>query len=203
MFWAAGDGDHGLVLQAYLALVRREQEAARRQREQEEAAERARREELQRRHRLLEAAFEGDLGEIRAVLKEVRACGGSRWAGRGGRQVTLPCAQVDQLLTREGVGHDEAGKALRLQRRVATVECEDSHGNTPLSEAAAGGQPLAIQLLAELGASPNSKVGAVRAAAAWSGPRTRSGSPFCRAPSAAHRSTGQPLGVTWKPWRCF
>lgn len=169
-----------LQREAYLALVRREQEAARRQREQEEAAERARREELQRRRRLLEAAFEGDLGEIRAVLKE-----------------------VDQLLTREGVGHDEAGKARRLQRRVATVECEDSHGNTPLSEAAAGGQPLAIQLLAELGASPNSKVGAVRATAAWPGPRTRSGSPFRRAPSAARRSTGQLLGATWKPWRCF
>ncbi|XP_037053468.1 IQ motif and ankyrin repeat domain-containing protein 1 isoform X1 [Peromyscus leucopus] len=123
-----------LQREAYLAMVRREQEEARRQREQEEAAERARREELQRRRRLLEAAFEGDLGEIRAVLKE-----------------------VDQLLTREGVGHDEAGKARRLQRRVATVECEDSHGNTPLSEAAAGGQPMAIQLLAELGANPNSK----------------------------------------------
>lgn len=192
----------GHVLQAYLALVRREQEAARRQREQEEAAERAKREELQRRRRLLEAAFEGDLGEIRAVLKEVRAAAaGGR--DRAGAKVTLPCVQVDQLLTREGVGHDEAGKARRLQRRVATVECEDSHGNTPLSEAAAGGQPLAIQLLAELGASPNSKVGAVRAAAAWPGPRTRSGSPFRRAPSVARRSTGQPLGATWKPWRCF
>ncbi|XP_065375865.1 IQ motif and ankyrin repeat domain-containing protein 1 isoform X6 [Macaca fascicularis] len=123
-----------LQREAYLALVRREQEAARRQREQEEAAQRERREELQRRRRLLDAAFDGDVGEIRAVLKE-----------------------VDQLLTREGVGHDEAGKARRLQRRVALVECEDSHGNTPLSEAAAGGQPLAIQLLAELGASPNSK----------------------------------------------
>ncbi|XP_042525323.1 IQ motif and ankyrin repeat domain-containing protein 1 [Dipodomys spectabilis] len=123
-----------LQREAYLAVVRREQEAARRQREQEEAAERARREELQRRRRLLEAAFDGDLNEIQAVLKE-----------------------VEQLLTREGVGHDEAGKAKRLLRRVALVECEDSHGNTPLSEAAAGGQPLAIQLLAELGASPNSK----------------------------------------------
>ncbi|XP_055482623.1 IQ motif and ankyrin repeat domain-containing protein 1 [Psammomys obesus] len=123
-----------LQREAYLALVRREQEEARRQREQEEAAERARREELQRRRRLLEAAFEGDLGEIRAVLQE-----------------------VEQLLTREGVGTDEAGKARRLQRRVATVECEDSHGNTPISEAAAGGQAPAIQLLAELGASPNSK----------------------------------------------
>ncbi|XP_069321990.1 IQ motif and ankyrin repeat domain-containing protein 1 [Eulemur rufifrons] len=123
-----------LQREAFLVLVRREQEAARRQREQEEAARRERQEELQRRRRLLDAAFEGDLGEIRAVLKE-----------------------VEQLLTREGVGHDEAGQARRLQRRVAMVECEDSHGNTPLSEAAAGGQPLAIQLLAELGASPNSK----------------------------------------------
>lgn len=193
-------------MQAYLAMVRREQEEARRQREQEEAAERARREELQRRRRLLEAAFEGDLGEIRAVLKEVRAAAAAAAAGgreRAGAGVTLPCAQVDQLLTREGVGHDEAGKARRLQRRVATVECEDSHGNTPLSEAAAGGQPMAIQLLAELGANPNSKVGAVRAAAAWPGPRPRSGSPFRRAPSAARRSTGLPLGATWKPWRCF
>ena len=123
-----------LQKEAYLALVRQEQEAARRQREKEEAEERARREELQRRRRLLEAAFEGDLGEIRQVLKE-----------------------VEQLMTREGVGYDEDGKARRLQRRVATVECEDSHGNTPLSEAAAGGQTMAIQLLAELGANPNTK----------------------------------------------
>ncbi|XP_031202583.1 putative IQ motif and ankyrin repeat domain-containing protein LOC642574 homolog isoform X1 [Mastomys coucha] len=147
-----------LQKEAYLALVRQEQEAARRQREKEEAEERARREELQRRGRLLEAAFEGDLGEIRQVLKE-----------------------VEQLMTREGVGFDEDGKARRLQRRVATVECEDSHGNTPLSEAAAGGQAMAIQLLAELGANPNTKVGAVRAvrtaAAAWPGPRTCSREP--------------------------
>ncbi|XP_075861066.1 IQ motif and ankyrin repeat domain-containing protein 1 isoform X3 [Microcebus murinus] len=131
-----------LQREAFLALVRREQEAARRQREQEEAARRERQEELQRRSRMLEAAFEGDLGEIRAVLKE-----------------------VEQLLTREGVGHDEAGQMRRLQRRLAMVECEDCHGNTPLSEAAAGGQPLAIQLLAELGASPNSKVASLDAVA--------------------------------------
>ncbi|XP_076691910.1 IQ motif and ankyrin repeat domain-containing protein 1 [Callospermophilus lateralis] len=123
-----------LQREAYLASVRREQEAARRQRQQEEAAQRERQEELRRRGRLLDAAFEGDVGEIRAVLQE-----------------------VEQLLTREGVGHDEEGRARRLRRRVATVECEDSHGNTPLSEAAAGGQAMVIQLLAELGASPNSK----------------------------------------------
>ncbi|XP_077872642.1 IQ motif and ankyrin repeat domain-containing protein 1 isoform X3 [Ictidomys tridecemlineatus] len=123
-----------LQREAYLASVRREQEAARRQRQQEEAAQRQRQEELRRRGRLLDAAFEGDVGEIRAVLQE-----------------------VEQLLTREGVGHDEEGRARRLRRRVATVECQDSHGNTPLSEAAAGGQAMVIQLLAELGASPNSK----------------------------------------------
>lgn len=202
MFWVLGTVTAGHVLQAYLALVRREQEAARKQREQEEAAERARREELQRRCRMLEAAFEGDLGEIRAVLKEVCASEALGWQDGEDTEVTRPCAQVEQLLTREGVGHDEVGKARRLQRLVATVECEDSHGNTPLSEAAAGGQALAIQLLAELGASPNSKVGSVSGALVWPGLRMRSGSPFRRAPSVAHRSTGQPLGATWKPWRC-
>lgn len=97
-------------------------------------------------------------------------------AGRGGArpvggapdgaeaEMTPPCAQVEQLMTREGVGYDEDSKARRLHRRLAIVECEDSHGNTPLSEAAAGGQARAIQLLAELGANPNSKVGSVRPA---------------------------------------
>ncbi|XP_039701976.1 IQ motif and ankyrin repeat domain-containing protein 1 isoform X2 [Pteropus medius] len=65
--------------------------------------------------------------------------------------------EVDDLLTGEGVGHDEAGAVRRRQRRVALLECEDPRGNTPLSEAAAGGQPQAIQLLAEQGASPNCK----------------------------------------------
>ncbi|XP_049710546.1 IQ motif and ankyrin repeat domain-containing protein 1-like [Elephas maximus indicus] len=117
-----------LQREAFLAMVRREQEAARRRREEEEAAQRRRREDMQRRHRLLEAAFDGNVGEIRAVLKE-----------------------VEDLLTSEGVGHDEAGQARRLQRCVEMVECEDSNHNTPLSEAAAGGQPQAIQLLAERG----------------------------------------------------
>lgn len=138
-----------------------------------------------------------------------------RWAGRGGAgpvggarggaeaEMTPPCAQVEQLMTREGVGYDDDGKTRRLQRRLAIVECEDSHGNTALSEAAAGGQAKAIQLLAELGANPNSKVGAVCTAAAGPGPRTCSESPFRRAPSAARHSTGQLLGATWKLWRCF
>ncbi|XP_043340258.1 IQ motif and ankyrin repeat domain-containing protein 1 isoform X3 [Cervus elaphus] len=123
-----------LQREAFVAQVRREQEAARRRQEEAAAAERRRQEERLRGARLLEAAFDGNLGEIQAVLRE-----------------------VDELLTREGVGCDAAGMARRLQWRLALVDFEDSGGNTPLSEAAAGGQPLAIQLLAEQGASPNSK----------------------------------------------
>ncbi|CAI9154975.1 unnamed protein product [Rangifer tarandus platyrhynchus] len=123
-----------LQREAFVAQVRREQEAARRRQEEEAAAERRRQEERLRGARLLEAAFDGNLGEIQAVLQE-----------------------VDELLTREGVGCDAAGMARRLQWRLALVDFEDGGGNTPLSEAAAGGQSLAIQLLAEQGASPNSK----------------------------------------------
>ncbi|KAM7075399.1 IQ motif and ankyrin repeat domain-containing protein 1 isoform 5-T5 [Molossus nigricans] len=131
-----------LQKEAFLALVHQEREAAQRQREKEEEAERRRQEERQRQARLLDAAFEGNLGEITAVLRE-----------------------VDELLTGEGVGHDEAGMAQRRRRRVALLECEDPRGNTPLSEAAAGGQPLAIRLLAEQGASPNCKVASLDAVA--------------------------------------
>ncbi|XP_020740532.2 IQ motif and ankyrin repeat domain-containing protein 1 isoform X3 [Odocoileus virginianus] len=123
-----------LQREAFVAQVRREQEAARRRQEEAAAAERRRQEERLRGARLLEAAFDGNLGEIQAILQE-----------------------VDELLTREGVGCDAAGMARRLQWRLALVDFEDGGGNTPLSEAAAGGQSLAIQLLAEQGASPNSK----------------------------------------------
>ncbi|XP_066235750.1 IQ motif and ankyrin repeat domain-containing protein 1 isoform X1 [Saccopteryx leptura] len=123
-----------LQREAFLALVHQEREAARRRQAEEAEAERRRRAEQQRRARLLDAAFDGNLREIAAVLRE-----------------------VDELLTSEGVGHDEAGAAQRRQRRVALLDCEDPRGNTPLSEAAAGGQPQVIRLLAEQGASPNSK----------------------------------------------
>ncbi|XP_022358126.1 putative IQ motif and ankyrin repeat domain-containing protein LOC642574 homolog [Enhydra lutris kenyoni] len=119
---------------------------------------RRRREERRRGARLREAAFDGDPGRDPGG-----AAGGARRRRRpgrgrpGSRALTAGRAQADELLTREGLGHDEAGAARRRRRRVALVESEDAGGNTPLSEAAAGGQPLAIQLLAEQGASPNSK----------------------------------------------
>ncbi|XP_073748782.1 LOW QUALITY PROTEIN: IQ motif and ankyrin repeat domain-containing protein 1 [Callorhinus ursinus] len=116
--------DHRPQREAFVALVRREQEAARR-----------RREEKPRGARLREAALDGDVGETQAVLRE-----------------------ADELLTREGLGHDEAGAVRRRRRpRVALVESEECSGDTPPSEAAAGGQPLAIQLLAPT-ASPQERL---------------------------------------------
>nr|XP_021544408.1 putative IQ motif and ankyrin repeat domain-containing protein LOC642574 homolog [Neomonachus schauinslandi] len=163
---AAGAPSVRLCPQAFMALVRREQEAARRRREAEEAAERRRRAEKQRGAGLREAAFDGDVGEIQAVPRQVggaagRAVGGAARGGGGVPRVVTwsprACAQAAERLTRGGVGHDEAGAARRRRQRVPLVESEDCSGNTPPSEAAAGGQPLAIQLLAEQGASPNSK----------------------------------------------
>ncbi|XP_043847071.1 IQ motif and ankyrin repeat domain-containing protein 1 [Dromiciops gliroides] len=123
-----------LQKEAFLAMVKREQEQARREREKEEEQRRRRLEEQKRRKRMLEAAFEGDVEEMKAVLKE-----------------------VGDVLTREGVGRDDRGKAVRLKSHMAMVECTDANGNTPLSEASGGGHPAAIKFLIENGAHPNCK----------------------------------------------
>ncbi|XP_072458683.1 IQ motif and ankyrin repeat domain-containing protein 1 isoform X3 [Notamacropus eugenii] len=59
-----------LQKEAFLAMVKREQEVARREREKEEEQRRRKLEEQKRRKRMLEAAFEGDVEEMKAVLKE-------------------------------------------------------------------------------------------------------------------------------------
>ncbi|XP_078009988.1 IQ motif and ankyrin repeat domain-containing protein 1 isoform X1 [Phascolarctos cinereus] len=123
-----------LQKEAFLAMVKREQEEARREREKEEEQRRRRLEEQKRRKRMLEAAFEGDVEEMKAVLRE-----------------------VGDMLSQEGVGHDDLGKAVRLKSHLAMVECADANGNTPLSEASGGGHPAAIKFLIENGAHPNCK----------------------------------------------
>ena len=57
--------------QAYVHLARLERQRAEQEREQEEAARKRKREEMKRIKRILEAAFDGDTQEIKAVLKEV------------------------------------------------------------------------------------------------------------------------------------
>ncbi|KAJ7338290.1 hypothetical protein JRQ81_011063 [Phrynocephalus forsythii] len=123
-----------LQREAFVALVKREQEEAEREQKREEEEKRKQREEQKRRQRMLEAAFDGDVEEMKAILKEV--------------------ADLD---TQNGVGTDEKGKAVRLRHRINMVDCTDANGNTPLSEASGGGHPKAIQMLIENGANPNSR----------------------------------------------
>ncbi|XP_039220583.1 IQ motif and ankyrin repeat domain-containing protein 1 isoform X6 [Crotalus tigris] len=125
--------DH-LQKEAFVALVKREQAEAERARKKEEEEKKQQREEQQRRKRMLEAAFEGDVEEMKAVLKEV--------------------ADLD---TKNGVGTDEKGKVVRLQHLLNMVDCTDANGNTPLSEASGGGHPEAIRMLIENGGNPNSR----------------------------------------------
>ncbi|XP_075776013.1 IQ motif and ankyrin repeat domain-containing protein 1 isoform X4 [Pelodiscus sinensis] len=123
-----------LQREAFIAMVKREQEEAERERQKEEEERKKQREIQQRKKRMLEAAFDGDVEEMKAVLKE-----------------------VSDLDTKNGVGSDEKGKAIRLFNHIRMVECTDANGNTPLSEAAGGGHPNAIKLLIENGANPNCK----------------------------------------------
>nr|XP_034958574.1 putative IQ motif and ankyrin repeat domain-containing protein LOC642574 homolog isoform X2 [Zootoca vivipara] len=123
-----------LQREAFAALVKREREEAERERKKEEEEKKKQREEQQRRKRMLEAAFDGDVEEMKAVLKEV--------------------ADLD---TKSGLGTDEGAKALRLRHHLNMVDCTDANGNTPLSEASGGGHPDAIRMLIENGANPNSR----------------------------------------------
>ena len=66
--------------QAYVHLARLERQRAEQEREREEAARKRKREEMKRIKRILEAAFDGDTQEIKAVLKEV------------GEEVTVECS---------------------------------------------------------------------------------------------------------------
>ncbi|XP_072855637.2 IQ motif and ankyrin repeat domain-containing protein 1 isoform X8 [Pogona vitticeps] len=59
-----------LQREAFVALVKREQEEAERERKREEEEKRKQREEQHRRKRMLEAAFDGDVEEMKAILKE-------------------------------------------------------------------------------------------------------------------------------------
>ncbi|XP_050795316.1 IQ motif and ankyrin repeat domain-containing protein 1 isoform X2 [Gopherus flavomarginatus] len=124
-----------LQREAFTAMVKKEQEEAERERQKEEEKKKQQREIQQRKKRMLEAAFDGDVEEMKAVLKEVN------------------------LDTKNGVGTNEKRKATHLCNHINMVECTDANGNTPLSEAAGGGHPSAIKLLIENGANPNCKGG--------------------------------------------
>ncbi|MGH0158210.1 UNVERIFIED_CONTAM: hypothetical protein FKN15_062905 [Acipenser sinensis] len=137
-----------LEKEAFVAMVRREQEEAERERQKEEDERKKRREEEKQRKRILEAAFEGDVAEILAVLKEATFASLTLSVF-----VFIYCQMLD-LDADMGVGLDKLGKKQRLHSRLKMIECSDPHGNTPLSEAAGGGHPEAITLLGAFGRTP-------------------------------------------------
>ena len=55
-----------------MAMVKAEQEAAERELAREEEERKRKKEELKRRKRMLDAAFDGDVGEMENILGEVR-----------------------------------------------------------------------------------------------------------------------------------
>ncbi|XP_039267786.2 IQ motif and ankyrin repeat domain-containing protein 1-like [Styela clava] len=122
-----------LQREAFVAMVKAEQGAAEREQAREDEERRRKREEAKRRGRMLEAAFDGDLEEMENILKE-----------------------VSNLDTKNGVPNDEMGKVIRRNHMIAVTECQDANGNTPLSEAAAGGSSESIKFLVERGGDVNS-----------------------------------------------
>ncbi|XP_029525766.1 IQ motif and ankyrin repeat domain-containing protein 1 isoform X3 [Oncorhynchus nerka] len=123
-----------LEKEAFVALVRREQEEAEWKRKKEEDERKGKKEEQVLRTRLLEAAFDGEAEEVLAILKE-----------------------VSDRDTKRGLGLDEAGKRQRLLNQLFMINITDANGNTAVSEAAGGGQPEVITLLVERGADINTR----------------------------------------------
>ncbi|XP_071235930.1 IQ motif and ankyrin repeat domain-containing protein 1-like isoform X3 [Salvelinus alpinus] len=123
-----------LEKEAFVALVRREQEEAEWKRKKEEDERKGKKEEQLLRTRLLEAAFDGEAVEVLAILKE-----------------------VSDRDTKRGLGLDEAGKRQRLLNQLCMINITDANGNTAVSEAAGGGQPEVITLLVERGADINTR----------------------------------------------
>ncbi|KAI8521319.1 IQ motif and ankyrin repeat domain-containing protein 1 [Branchiostoma belcheri] len=64
-------------------------------------------------------------------------------------------ATVEELDNKNNVPNDMSGRAIRAKHLLDVVECEDANNNTPLSEAAGGGQAETIKMLIERGADPN------------------------------------------------
>ena len=64
---------------------------------------------------------------------------------------------MDKEDTDMGVAQDSIGRVIRAKHQLNMVDCEDANGNTPLSEAASGGQPDTIKMLIDRGADINTR----------------------------------------------
>lgn len=123
-----------LEKEAFLHMVKMEQEEAERRQQKEDEERRRKKEEQKRIKRMLEAAFDGDLDQMKDILKE-----------------------VSDLDDKNGIGTDVIGRALRTKHMMSMIDCKDANDNTALSEAANGGHADAIKFLLERGADPNTQ----------------------------------------------
>lgn len=117
---------------AWLSIVRREQEKSDREHEAWLKEERARKAKIKRVKTMLESAFDGEIGEMEEVAKEAEAA----WYQESGPNGLHPARLV----------------SLKLE----LYECTDANEYTPLSEAGAGGATECIEWLMTKGANPNS-----------------------------------------------
>ena len=92
-----------------MAMVKAEQEAAEKELAKEEEERKRKKEELKRRKRMLEAAFDGDVDEMKNILQEVCRCidkisastfkkTNCRSELNGGKRIFLPGFQMPTVL---------------------------------------------------------------------------------------------------------
>ena len=111
-------------------MVRLEQERAEQQYKREEEERRRKREQAKRIKRMLEAAFDGETGEIKCLLSEV--C----------YHISSNCSYAYYMSYWQVAAlYMESDEAVVARHQHKLVECTDPNNNTPLSEAAAGGDP--------------------------------------------------------------
>jgi Skp family chaperone for outer membrane proteins len=116
-----------LQREAYVQMVKLERQRAEAERMWKSEERQKQKEQAQRISRMLEAAFEGDTIVIKSILEEVRQL----WREHS-----------DGVITRH---------------QYLLVQCTDANENSPISEAAAGGDIDTIRLLLSLEANPNTK----------------------------------------------
>ncbi|MGH0120498.1 UNVERIFIED_CONTAM: hypothetical protein FKN15_066822 [Acipenser sinensis] len=115
-----------LEKEAFVAMVRREQEEVERERQKEEDERKKRREEDKQRKRILEAAFEGDVAEILAVLKEARDNGrrlatGGHTDEVGEQELAFPSEDVEIDGTSPAVKLSLSAELLPLIKRATGI----------------------------------------------------------------------------------
>jgi len=123
-----------LQKEAWLDIVRREQEEENKRREKEDSERRRKAQEKKWIKTFLEAAFDGELQDLKKILKEVE------------ENIRNICSNDDP----------ETLKRKIKRTRMKFIECEDANANSALSEASAGGDLETVTFLVENGANINS-----------------------------------------------